>query len=63
MKKIFHKILLGLGCIAILGSINKVTPTFSKPDITVVVEKESLTQLQSSILCKAPYFDGFPFDN
>lgn len=53
MKKTFHKILLGLGCIAILGSINKVT---------TVVEKEALTQTQPSVLCITPYHDGYPFD-
>lgn len=59
MKKIFYKILLGLGCIAILGSINNISPSPSTPDTTTV----SLTQTQPSVLCKAPYFDGFPFDN
>ena len=63
MKKTFYKLLLGLGCIAILGSTNKVTPAFSKPDTTTVVEKEALTQTQPSVLCITPYHDGFPFDN
>lgn len=62
MKKTFYKILLGLGCIAILGSINKVTPVVSKPDTTTVVEKEALTQTQPSVLCITPYHDGYPFD-
>lgn len=62
MKKTFYKLLLGLGCIAILGSTNKVTPAFSKPDTTTVVEEKALTQIQPSILCITPYFDDFPFD-
>ncbi len=63
MKKTFYKLLLGLGYIAILRSINKATPTFTEPDTTTVVEKASLTQIQPSILCITPYHDSFPFDN
>lgn len=63
MKKIFFKILLGLGSIVILGNINKISQSLSTPKNTTVIEEESLTQIQPSILCITPYHDGFPFDN
>ena len=63
MKIIFRKILLVLSCIAILGSINKITPSLSEPDTTTIVTKESFTQIQPSVLCITPYFDDFPFDH
>lgn len=42
MKKIFYKILLGLGSIVILGNINKISQSLSTPKILQLLKKNHL---------------------
>lgn len=63
MKNSFHKILLVLGCIAILANINNVYQSFFTPNAAAVIKKESRIQIQPSVLCITPYHDALPFED
>lgn len=64
MKKTFCKILLVLGCIAILGNIVKVPQTLSSNNtFTTIVEEDGLPQLKHSPFCFIPYHDNWPYDD